>query len=171
MKEKELIEAAMAFVAALTHVIQRGYIPRAEEKLLIQAAEAYRQAQEQPERLNIFMDGNKWCALKGENLQTGHAGFGDTPNEAFENYAKQISPEDFSFIDNPSRRIAPWKDSEDNELFVGDELFAADGTKGTIQYCKVCETEAVNWIVVFKSGRTWPLRIFINRDKAIKVSP
>lgn len=30
----------------------------------------------------IFIDGDKWCALYGENLQDGVAGFGDTPDEA-----------------------------------------------------------------------------------------
>lgn len=26
-----------------------------------------------------YLDGNKWCALYGENLQEGLAGFGDSP--------------------------------------------------------------------------------------------
>ena len=30
----------------------------------------------------LFPDGNKWCALYGENLQEGVAGFGDTPADA-----------------------------------------------------------------------------------------
>lgn len=30
----------------------------------------------------IFPDGNKWCALYGEDLQMGVAGFGDTPEGA-----------------------------------------------------------------------------------------
>ena len=30
-------------------------------------------------RPNLSMDGNQWCALYGENLQSGVAGFGDTP--------------------------------------------------------------------------------------------
>lgn len=30
----------------------------------------------------MFKDGDKWCALYGENLQDGVAGFGDTPDEA-----------------------------------------------------------------------------------------
>lgn len=30
----------------------------------------------------LYIDGNKWCALFGENLQEGVAGFGDTPAEA-----------------------------------------------------------------------------------------
>ena len=27
----------------------------------------------------VFLDGNKWCALYGENLMEGIAGFGDSP--------------------------------------------------------------------------------------------
>lgn len=30
-------------------------------------------------RPKISIDGNQWCALYGENLQDGVAGFGDTP--------------------------------------------------------------------------------------------
>lgn len=30
----------------------------------------------------ISIDGNKWCALYGDNLQNGVAGFGDSPAEA-----------------------------------------------------------------------------------------
>lgn len=30
----------------------------------------------------ISVDGNQWCALYGENLQEGVAGFGDSPAEA-----------------------------------------------------------------------------------------
>lgn len=31
---------------------------------------------------NISIDGNKWCALYGENIQDGVSGFGDTPDLA-----------------------------------------------------------------------------------------
>ena len=34
----------------------------------------------------IFPDGNQWCALYGENLQEGVAGFGDTPELACANF-------------------------------------------------------------------------------------
>jgi hypothetical protein len=36
------------------------------------------------ERLHpkMFMDGDQWCALYGENLQDGVCGFGDTPEKA-----------------------------------------------------------------------------------------
>ena len=30
----------------------------------------------------LSIDGNQWCALYGENLQDGVAGFGDTPAKA-----------------------------------------------------------------------------------------
>lgn len=33
-------------------------------------------------RPSLGIDGNKWCALYGENLQEGVAGFGDSPEEA-----------------------------------------------------------------------------------------
>lgn len=33
-------------------------------------------------RPRLFVDGNQWCALYGENLQDGVAGFGDTPAKA-----------------------------------------------------------------------------------------
>ena len=33
-------------------------------------------------RPRIFPDGNQWCALYGDNLQEGVAGFGDTPAQA-----------------------------------------------------------------------------------------
>lgn len=33
-------------------------------------------------RPKIFIDGNQWCALYGNNLQDGVAGFGDSPAKA-----------------------------------------------------------------------------------------
>ena len=33
-------------------------------------------------RPRIYIDGNQWCALYGENLQDGVAGFGDSPELA-----------------------------------------------------------------------------------------
>jgi|SRR3990172_1780501 len=35
------------------------------------------------------LDGNKWCALYGENLQEGIAGFGDSPDESMLNFDKE----------------------------------------------------------------------------------
>lgn len=31
---------------------------------------------------SIYIDGDKWCALYGGNIQDGVAGFGDTPDKA-----------------------------------------------------------------------------------------
>lgn len=36
----------------------------------------------------ISIDGNQWCALYGENLQDGVAGFGDSPSEAMSAFDK-----------------------------------------------------------------------------------
>ena len=33
-------------------------------------------------RPKLSLDGNQWCALYGDNLQDGVAGFGDTPDAA-----------------------------------------------------------------------------------------
>jgi len=33
-------------------------------------------------RPNVFIDGNQWCALYGDNLQDGVGGFGDSPAKA-----------------------------------------------------------------------------------------
>ena len=33
-------------------------------------------------RPKIYPDGNKWCALYGDNIQEGVCGFGDTPANA-----------------------------------------------------------------------------------------
>lgn len=39
-------------------------------------------------RPSIGMDGNKWCALYGDDLMHGIAGFGDTPAEAMTDFDK-----------------------------------------------------------------------------------
>jgi len=33
-------------------------------------------------KVRVFPDENKWCALYGEDIQNGVAGFGDTPDAA-----------------------------------------------------------------------------------------
>lgn len=37
-------------------------------------------------RPKLILDGDSWCALYGDNLQEGVAGFGDSPNEACINF-------------------------------------------------------------------------------------
>ncbi len=53
----------------------------------IQAAAQY----ERPSALykpKLSVDGNQWCALYGDNLQDGVAGFGDSPEDAMWNFDK-----------------------------------------------------------------------------------
>lgn len=45
-------------------------------------------------RPSLYVDGNKWCALYGENIQDGVCGFGDSPDKAMR-----------EFDDNWNRRI------------------------------------------------------------------
>ncbi len=42
-------------------------------------------------RPRLFVDGNQWCALFGENLQDGVAGFGDSPANAMWDFDKAWS--------------------------------------------------------------------------------
>ncbi|WEM01112.1 MULTISPECIES: hypothetical protein [Delftia] len=37
----------------------------------------------------LSVDGNQWCALYGDNLQDGVAGFGNTPAEAMTDFDRQ----------------------------------------------------------------------------------
>ncbi len=41
----------------------------------------------------LSIDGDKWCALYGLNLQDGVAGFGDSPDEAYRDFDKQWNEE------------------------------------------------------------------------------
>jgi hypothetical protein len=41
--------------------------------------------------IQLFKDGNQWCALEGENLQEGTAGFGTSPSEALIQLAEAIA--------------------------------------------------------------------------------
>ena len=36
----------------------------------------------------LFLDGNMWCALLGENLQIGVSAFGESPDEAMQKFDK-----------------------------------------------------------------------------------
>ncbi|KKN88064.1 hypothetical protein LCGC14_0251360 [marine sediment metagenome] len=49
-------------------------------------------------RPSLSIDGDQWCALYGENLQDGVAGFGDSPAEAMaafdEAWVKRLSPQE-----------------------------------------------------------------------------
>lgn len=38
------------------------------------------------QRPSLLIDGNQWCALYGDNLQDGAAGFGDSPAKAMQDF-------------------------------------------------------------------------------------
>lgn len=39
----------------------------------------------------LFRDGNQWCALFGEDIQSGVCGFGESPEKAFTNFDNEWS--------------------------------------------------------------------------------
>lgn len=41
----------------------------------------------------LFKDGNQWCALLGDNIQEGVAGFGASPSKAMDNFDLNFSKE------------------------------------------------------------------------------
>ena len=51
-------------------------------------------AQENPSvlyRPKIYIDGDKWCALYGDDIQDGVAGFGDSPQKAMEDFDRNFN--------------------------------------------------------------------------------
>lgn len=48
--------------------------------------------------IDVFMDGDKWCCLLGENLQEGRAGFGDSPIEALEDLCAALRQEPYLIV-------------------------------------------------------------------------
>ena len=71
--------------ANLGHYVERAAAAIAEDAG--RAAEAYA-APCAVYRPALKMDGNQWCALYGDNLQDGIAGFGDTPAAAMREFDK-----------------------------------------------------------------------------------
>lgn len=59
--------------------------------MIVQAAQAIEYAHTKPStiyRPALSIDGDQWCALYGENLQDGVAGFGASPEEAMNAFDK-----------------------------------------------------------------------------------
>lgn len=58
-------------------------------------------------RPRVFVDGGSWCALYGDNLQDGVAGFGDSPAKAMWDFdrawAKDLKPQTFEEKGNADR--------------------------------------------------------------------
>jgi len=67
-----------------------GYVPQAWQQAAFDVSAAA-DAHARPSavyRPRVFMDGDKWCALYGENLQDGVAGFGDSVADAMADFDK-----------------------------------------------------------------------------------
>ena len=43
--------------------------------------------------IKVFKDGNMWCALTGDDLESGIAGFGTTPVDAIRDLCDSIEKE------------------------------------------------------------------------------
>lgn len=71
--------------ANIAHYIHQAAHAIAEEAC--RAAGAYT-APSAVYRPSLVMDGDQWCALYGDNLQDGVAGFGDTPEAAMRAFDK-----------------------------------------------------------------------------------
>ena len=52
-------------------------------------------------RPRLMADGTKWCALYGDDLASGVAGFGDTPAESMHQFDKA-----WSSVRTPTARLA-----------------------------------------------------------------
>ena len=46
--------------------------------------------------ITVSLDGDQWCALLGDDLQEGIAGFGDSPIESLESLVGQLRIEGWS---------------------------------------------------------------------------
>lgn len=49
-------------------------------------------------KIKVFQDGGQFCALVGKDLQTGSAGFGDTPTQALRRLIEVMEREGWNAI-------------------------------------------------------------------------
>lgn len=62
---------------------------QADEDIVRRLTKEHLQHQMRPSTIHrprLTADGTSWCALYGENLQEGVAGFGDTPEAAYRDF-------------------------------------------------------------------------------------
>lgn len=78
-----MTEQELAIVQRYNH--DKDYTHQSEMNALIEAEEMNLVSILKPK---IFIDGNKWCLLYGENIQDGICGFGDTPRKAVYDFNK-----------------------------------------------------------------------------------
>lgn len=55
-------------------------------------------------RPRIFPDGSHWCALYGDNLQEGVAGFGETPEAAAKDFDKNWREQRATYQSAPAQQ-------------------------------------------------------------------
>jgi len=48
--------------------------------------------------ISVYLDGDSWCALIGDNIQEGLCGFGETPAKALHELANDIAFHNELFI-------------------------------------------------------------------------
>ena len=69
------------------YVEDRPELSKIERELVaVEAAAARYESPSAVYRPSLSVDGNQWCALYGDNLQDGVAGFGDSPADAMWNF-------------------------------------------------------------------------------------
>ncbi len=77
------------FSSAFSNAVREGLDFSWQKAILSQEISAVANTMRAPSaiyRPKLSIDGDKWCALYGENLQDGVAGFGDSPCEACEDF-------------------------------------------------------------------------------------
>lgn len=82
----------------------------------------------------LFIDGNQWCALFGENIQEGVVGFGDSPDAAMREFddawRKKLAPlpgaqaQPAPSVQDEDAAFRDWLDSEAGGSYVGVYEFA-----------------------------------------------
>ena len=65
----------------------KDYTHQSEMNCLVEAEEINLASILKPK---IFIDGNQWCVLYGENIQDGICGFGETPRLAIFDFNKSF---------------------------------------------------------------------------------
>lgn len=62
--------------------------------------------------IQVFQDGDQWCAMVGENLQEGEAAFGGTPATALDNFSNNADCMARLFNTAPAKRKEMQEDGE-----------------------------------------------------------
>lgn len=104
-------------------------------------------------RPRLFIDGDQWCALYGENIQDGVAGFGDTPAKALSDFDaafnKQLTPP-------PTHEIFPGTTEALEELSIRPTGSEADGPITWREFENDPQSgEDGPWFILCFNGEPW----------------